>query len=50
MIDLHSHVLYDIEGDDGSRSRSRRFGQYPHFVDFIRDALIFRKSLIGILK
>lgn len=22
MIDLHSHVLYDIEGDDGSRSEA----------------------------
>ena len=26
MIDIHSHILYDIEGDDGSRSETMSLG------------------------
>lgn len=26
MIDIHSHILYDIEGDDGSRSLDMSLG------------------------
>ena len=33
MIDIHSHILYDIEGDDGSRSLEMSLGMLRQAVD-----------------
>lgn len=33
MIDIHSHILYDIEGDDGSRSLDMSLGMLRQAVD-----------------
>lgn len=52
MIDIHSHILYDIEGDDGSRSetidyysQSWSIESYEHSWE-AKDYCYFRISFI----
>ena len=49
MIDIHSHILYDIEGDDGSRSLDMcqaflKMSRKKHFISPIFRGLKEGKS------